>query len=84
MHSNAFRPPKIEMQKLLFRNNIDGLKSEHAERKNRSKSRDPEAKEKDPKNMQDTDGKDCKFVVFFMSKSFTMIGHFELAQTANF
>lgn len=36
--------------------------------------------------MQGTDGKDCKFVVFLMSKSFTMIGpkDLELAQTVDF
>lgn len=36
--------------------------------------------------MQGTDGKGCKFVVFLMSKSFTMIGpkDLELAQTADF
>lgn len=39
-----------------------------------AESRDPEAQQKDPKNMQGTDGNDCKFVVFLMSKSFTMIG----------
>ncbi len=36
--------------------------------------------------MQDTDGNDCKFVVFFMSKSFTMIEskNLEIAQMADF
>lgn len=69
MHSSAFRPIKRNAKKLLFRNEIDRLKPEHADkRKNRRKSRDPEAQQKDPKNMQGTDGKDCKFVVFLMPK----------------